>query len=565
LLRATTEAEAFDSIASELAALKSSLVLLRLDEAAVALRVSHLRVEQARLEQIEAVIGRPLLGLGVPLGPGTPYAALLERREPLYSPERTAIIRATLPGISEEAVAGLLGILASLPSVTAPLLREGKAFGLLIVLGSELVPADVAAVGAFAHQLAASFIKVGLIRELEDNLRELRVTQAQLLQSQKLEAVGRLAGGVAHDFNNLLTVINGYSELLLEGLPQDDPRRKEAEEIVRAGRRAAELTGQLLAFSRRQVLRLELLDLNAVVESMRNAFLRLLGEDIELEVEPDPALPRVRADSTQLAQALLNLALNARDAMGEGGRLMIRTSVVTPDGEFLDAHPEVQGGRYACVRVEDTGTGIPEEVLPRVFEPFFTTKEPGRGTGLGLAMVYGFVKQSGGYVYAENRAEGGARLSVYLPVADGDEDLPPKAAPGGESSRPTGTEGILLVEDDLPVLAFSRGILERAGYQVTACANPAEALALDAALLERVSLLVADVMMPGMNGKVLAEELRKRRPLLRVLFVSGHVEDIFSRLGIGAGGVEFLQKPYSAPGLLLRVREILDAQPGRMG
>jgi PAS domain S-box-containing protein len=559
MLRATSEEEAFGAAAGELEAMKLASVLFRLDSGRQCLVLTQLRATERYRRAVEQALGRGLAGLEVPLQPAGRYARLLEAREPVYNADKARIVDALVPGSAPQARAEVARILGPFASVAVPLLREGTTFGLLVVLSRDLVPADLPAVGAFGHQLAAALAKIGLIGELEANLRELTATQARFAQSQKLEAVGRLAGGVAHDFNNLLTIINGYAELLTEAIPAGAPHRQEVEEILRAGRRAAELTAKLLAFSRKQVLRVELVDLNAVSAGMRNALLRLLGEDIRLELELAPDLPAVRVDPAQLEQAILNVALNARDAMPGGGTLAVRTLVVEPDAAMLAAHPEIRPDPYACIRVEDTGTGIPPDALPHVFEPFFTTKDPGRGTGLGLAMVYGFVKQSGGYVYAANRPEGGACVSVYLPVASGQAG-PDGAPPEAPAARaPGGSECILLVEDEPSVLAYTRALLERSGYRVLALPSAEAALALDPARLGVVKLLITDVVMPGMNGKALADALSSRFATLKVLFVSGHAEEVFARLGMPPGEVPLLEKPYSGPELLRRVRELLDS------
>lgn len=558
MLRSASDDEAFEAAAGELQGMKMASVLLVLEPGGASLRLTHLRASRRIRGALEQILGGPLVGLDIPLVPESRYVRLLAEREPVYTSDKAQAVSAAFPEAPPRAKEELARLLAPFPSVTVPLLREGKAFGLLIALSRDLTPGDLPAVGAFGHQLAAALAKVGLIRALGENLRELTLAQTRFVQSQKLEAVGRLAGGIAHDFNNLLTIINGYAELLAEGFAKGDPHAQEAEEILRAGRRAAALTGQLLAFSRRQVLRVELVDLNAVAAGMQNALLRLLGEDIRLELDLSPAPFQVRADAAQMEQAILNIALNARDAMRDGGTLTVRTAAVEPDAAFLSSHPELHPDRYACIRIEDSGTGIPPEVLPHVFEPFFTTKEPGRGTGLGLAMVYGFVKQSGGCVYAEDRAEGGACFSVYLPIVTGEETADPEVPRESSARVQGGTECILLVEDEASVLAYAGALLERGGYRVLALPSAEEALALDPARLQEVDLLVTDVVMPGMNGKALAGELLRRLPGLRVLFTSGYAEEVFSRLGMSPGEHPLLEKPYSGPDLLRRVREILD-------
>ena len=367
--------------------------------------------------------------------------------------------------------------------------------------------------------------------------------EEQLRQAQKMEAIGQLAGGVAHDFNNILTAILGNSEVLLSSLDEKSPLRRQAEQIRKAGLRAASLTGQLLAFSRKQVLQPKVLDLNALVSNLSVMLQRLIGEDVELLVEFEPQLGSVRADPGQLEQVVLNLVVNARDAMPNGGQLSLRTANVP--GRVL-------------LEVADTGRGMDAETQARVFEPFFTTKRPGKGTGLGLSTVYGIVTQSGGQVEVESAPGQGSRFRIYLPqVAE-------RAAPG--ESRPTllphpqGRERILLCEDDAQVRDFVRQVLASLGYDVHTAADGEEALRLAGERAHGVHLLVTDVIMPKMNGRELAERLTALRPEVRVLFISGYPGDALSPSGASAPAELPLQKPFSISELAHRVRAILDGR-----
>lgn len=382
--------------------------------------------------------------------------------------------------------------------------------------------------------------------------------QAQLLQAQKMEAVGRLAGGVAHDFNNLLTAIISYSDFLLNRLDTTDRRRGDVEEIKRAGERAAALTRQLLAFSRRQMLQPQVLHLNDVVLDIGKMLRRLIGEDIKLTVALDPALETVRVDPSQLEQVILNLAINARDAMPDGGALTIRTENVTVDESQARLVPEARPGRFVCLSVEDTGAGISVEIREHLFEPFFTTKEQGKGTGLGLAVVHGVISQHGGWVVVDSVPGQGARFHVYLPVvaaasSNGDAielALDPLCGHG---------ERVLLVEDESSVRDAISRALEENGYTILAAANAAEALELYEREQGRFDLLLSDVVLPGQSGVQLAEELLARKPGLRVLLTSGYADREPLRNAIRQKDFRFLQKPYDVAGLLHAVHETIVA------
>jgi len=383
-----------------------------------------------------------------------------------------------------------------------------------------------------------------------------RQLEAQLRQSQKMEAVGQLAGGIAHDFNNLLTAILGSTQLLLHNTPVGDARREDAEEIRHAGLRAAELTRQLLAFSRRQVLAPKVLDVNAVVANMDRMLRRLLGEDVELATSRDPAAGTVNADPGQLEQVLLNLAVNARDAMPGGGRLSIGTTRVTLHEEHVERRHRMPAGDYVCLAVADTGVGMDETTQAHLFEPFFTTKEVGKGTGLGLATVYGIVKQSGGYIWVYSEAGHGTTVKIYLPRVPGVAESP---VPAPEPQRVRGgDETVLLVEDAAPVRTLARRSLEARGYRVLEAADGPSALQLSARHLEGIDILVTDVVMPGMSGRELAERLAPERPSMKVLYTSGYTDDAMVRQGVLSAGVAFLQKPFVPDTLARKVREVLD-------
>jgi PAS domain S-box-containing protein len=386
----------------------------------------------------------------------------------------------------------------------------------------------------------------------------------QLRQSQKLQAVGELAGGVAHDFNNLLMVVKGHAEMLLDRLPaasadRQSPARQNVEQIQQAAERAAALTRQLLAFSRMQVLQPRVLDLNEVVAGMIQMVSRVIGANIELAFLPGANLGRVKADPSQIEQVALNLVVNARDAMPDGGRLTIETSNVHLDRDYATEHAVVDPGHYVMLTVSDTGIGMDAATQARIFEPFFTTKSQGRGTGLGLATVYGVVKQSGGYVWVYSEVGHGTTFKVYLPMvqAPAEKKAPEKPASGHEP----GSETILFVEDEQSVRELVTEYLAARGYQVLDAADGMQALEIAAAHKGKIQLLITDVVMPRLSGRELASRLAATRPDLKVLYISGYTDDSIFRHGVLQGGMAFLQKPFNLKALATKIREILEGVP----
>jgi PAS domain S-box-containing protein len=394
---------------------------------------------------------------------------------------------------------------------------------------------------------------------ISSDVTALKRLEAQFRQAQKMEAVGQLAGGVAHDFNNVLTVITGYGVMHLAELPPDAASRPDVEEILAAASRAGGLTRQLLAFSRQQVLQPRVVDVNRAVTTIAGMLRRVIGEDITLQTELAPNAWPVYADPGQLEQVVMNLAVNARDAMPHGGTLRLRTANVDVDADAAREQPGFVPGQYAALMVEDTGTGIAPEVLPRLFEPFFTTKGPGRGTGLGLATVYGIVKQSDGYIHVDGTSGQGSRFTVYLPrhVGEPDDTTPTPAA----SAPPRGAETILLVEDEASVRTAIRRMLERQGYRVLDAGGGAEALRRAAeadARGVRIDLVLTDVVMPEQGGRALGERLAAHWPGLRVLYMSGYTDDEILRRGLVVPGTPFLEKPFTPARLAELVRRALD-------
>jgi two-component system cell cycle sensor histidine kinase/response regulator CckA len=388
---------------------------------------------------------------------------------------------------------------------------------------------------------------------IAEDVTQRRQLEMQLRHAQKMEAIGRLAGGVAHDFNNLLSVIYGHSQLLAATSPSPERLRESLAEISRAAERGAALTQQLLAFGRRQVVEPKVLDLNAVVTEARNLLQRLTGEDVQLAITLAPRLSPVKADPSQIDQVLINLALNAREAMPRGGRLAIETGEVDLDAAYAISHPEARPGRYVLLTLSDTGCGMTPALQARIFEPFFSTKED--STGLGLSVVDGIVKQSGGHLTLESRPGRGTTFKIYFPATT----EPVEAASQRPPAAPAQDGGtVLLVEDEHPVRTVTAQLLEALGYRVLQAGSAEEALLLVQGSPERIDLLMTDVIMPGMSGRELAETLRMRDPSLKVLFQSGHTDDMIVRHGILHAEVAFLKKPFTLDGLARKVREVLD-------
>jgi CheY-like chemotaxis protein len=374
-----------------------------------------------------------------------------------------------------------------------------------------------------------------------------------------MEAVGRLAGGVAHDFNNLLTVILGYTQILADGVPKASPLAESTAQIKSAADRAAGITRQLLAFSRKQVLSPRVINLNDVVLNLDSLLRRLIGEDIEVLTVPANDLGSVKADPGQVEQVVMNLALNSRDAMPHGGKLTLETSNAVLDSTYARQHQPVVPGRYVMLAVSDTGIGMSPETLTRIFEPFYTTKEVGKGTGLGLSMVYGIVKQSGGYVWVYSEPGRGTTFKIYFPRVD-------QPAEGTSTDRrPTnvlrGTETILLVEDDPQLRQLSSSVLAHCGYKVLTAGTPEEGLSICESNKGAIRLLVTDVVMPRMNGRQLAEQILKSCPNLKVLYISGYTDNAIVHYGVLDPGLWFLPKPFTLSSLVAKVREVLDSPP----
>jgi PAS domain S-box-containing protein len=388
------------------------------------------------------------------------------------------------------------------------------------------------------------------------DITERKSLEKQLRQTQKMEAVGQLSGGIAHDFNNLLGVIIGYSEILEQRLPPGDPLLKECLQIKKAGQSAASLTRQLLAFSRQQVLDPRVLDLNSIVLNVQKMLRRLIGEHIELKTNLDPALGCVKADQSQIEQVILNLAVNARDAMPQGGKLLIETAKVNLDEDYARRHPPQLPGAYVLLTVADTGIGMDAETQARIFEPFFTTKEIGKGTGLGLSTVYGVVRQSGGHIWVYSELGLGTTFKIYLPCAEQPAHVQQPSAAPAESLR--GSETILLVEDEEALRGLTRSLLEDSGYTVLEAELPEAAMEIALRHSGKIHILLTDMVMPGMTGKDLAAKLGPMRPEMKVVYMSGYTS--FSHAGLADSEIALLAKPFTREKLLRKLRETLGSE-----
>ena len=434
---------------------------------------------------------------------------------------------------------GVLGIgpVARLPPATA---QATTFFFLLVITVSGQV---LAAMGA----------------ERDDALRK-RVQLEELLRhSQKMEAMGRLAGGIAHDFNNLLTAILGYTDIVVHGMSANDPRRADAEQIERAANRAAELTRQMLAFSRRESQHAGVIDLNRVLRKVEPMLRRVIGEDVRLSIVPKAARSLVRADAGQIEQVIMNLAVNARDAMPDGGRLLVETSDTYVDDDVAADNHEARPGPHVMLSVTDTGVGMSASVRSRLFEPYFTTKPAGRGTGLGLSTVYGITRQSDGHITVSSEVGQGSTFRVLLPIADG---VPAADNDPAAQKLPGGAEHILLIEDDASVRRLGKDLLSRLGYSVTEAASGRAGIALGSDDTRHFDLLICDVILGDMSGPSVAEAVVALRPATRVLYVSGHTDDAIVRTGVLEEGKPFLQKPFTPVQLARKIREILEDRPG---
>jgi signal transduction histidine kinase len=446
--------------------------------------------------------------------------------------------------------------------MNVPVFSKGRIIGGLLLRSLKpyaYTDKDVRLAERIGNQIAGAIANAQLYAERIQAEQERAALQEQLRQSQKMEAIGKLAGGVAHDFNNLLTVIQGYGELILNSVDQNSPLRQDVQEIINASERASSLTRQLLAFSRKQVLQPKVLDLNTHVSNMDKMLRRMIGEDIELVTLLAENLGRIKADPGQIEQVILNLALNAKDAMLKGGKLTIETANVKLDESYAHSHIGVTPGHYVMLSVSDNGVGMTPEIKERIFEPFFTTKEKGKGTGLGLSTVYGIIQQSGGNVWVYSEPGVGTTFKIYLPVIEEGRDSIQSLA---VSTKPLqGSETILLVEDEEMVRKLACTVLQKYGYTVLEAPNGEEALRIvQGQNGNPIHLMVTDVVMPGMSGRQLADRLGSLWPEMKVLYMSGYTDNAIVHHGVLDPGIAYIQKPFAPNALTSKVREILDGE-----
>jgi signal transduction histidine kinase/CheY-like chemotaxis protein len=433
-----------------------------------------------------------------------------------------------------------------------------RLWGFLAVLAETAVGVEEEERGLFldmTRDLAVALQSLETRREKLETEKQKAALEIQFRHSQKMEAVGRLAGGVAHDFNNLLTVILNSADFALKRLSEEDPARSDLVQAKDAASRAASLVHQLLAFSRRQVLKPEVLDLNRELGEIEPLLRRLLGEDIDLLVVRSDRPEPVKVDRSQIEQVIANLAVNARDAMAGGGRLTMEVDRVDLDGEYVSLHPDLAAGPHVRLAVSDTGRGMDEATKARIFEPFFTTKGPGEGTGLGLSTVFGIVKQSGGEITVYSEPGKGTTFKVYLPVAAG--VIPPAEPPADLPPPSPGTGTVLVVEDEQALRRIVERMLVRGGYAVLPAASAEEAIRVSAEHEGPIHLVLTDVVLPGMGGRALVSRLEAERPGLRVIYMSGYTDNAIVHQGVLDPGIEFIGKPFTADSLLARVRAVL--------
>ena len=406
-----------------------------------------------------------------------------------------------------------------------------------------------------------------VVRDMTERKRAeetLKKTESQLQQTQKMESIGKLAGGIAHDFNNMLTAINGFTDLSLSMVDSGHQLHAYLSEVKKSGERAAALTSQLLAYSRKQVLAPRVVDLNELVSNMHNMLSRIIGEDVALSLSLKPVLGKVKIDANQIEQAILNLVVNARDALSGGGHITIETDNILIDPGAVALQPDIIPGKYVLLAVSDNGCGMPAEILARIFEPFFTTKEFGKGSGMGLSMVQGIVKQTGGHISAYSEPGRGSVFKIYLPITDS-ETREGLGASSGVEREYKGKETILLAEDEEAVRKLVRGILELQGYTVLEAANGVEGMSVGGNHKGTIHLLLTDVIMPRKNGKELAQYFKETRPEAKVIFMSGYTDDAIVRHGLIDADSAFLQKPFSPRNLVKVVREVLDTMGQTQG
>ena len=554
---ALNQEEMFAAIGEEFKRLGFTYLVLPTNEDQTRLQTRYLSMDSSLVATAERLAGTHREGFSFPIKDVDVYRKAVYDRETILLEDTEAVMRQVLPHPAKGFADQIVKLVGYSRAIVAPLIVEDEVIGVLSVQSGDLTRADMPAITAFAHQVAAAWRRTRLMQDLERSLEELRKTQSKLLKAQRMEAVGRLAGGVAHDFNNLLTIVQVNAQLMKQQLHRVDPLWECAQQILEASERAASLTRQLLRFSSSEVVVPVSSDLGSLVIDLSPTLHRIIGEENELETVLPEDLWAVRADPTQVEQVLVNLALNARDAMPQGGRFSIEIANLTLDQSSATHNIEATPGEYVLLKVSDDGTGMTDEVREHLFEPFFTTKEQGRGTGLGLPTVYGIVKQSGGDIWVDTRVGRGTTFNILLPRFR-EEPTQPAVQVADVPQMAQGSETILLVEDEAIIRELTVQILESDGYQVLEAMDGAEALRVAGKHGAPIHLLLTDVLMPGMSGNELADKLRIHHPDMRVLFMSGYDDHQLDRDEVESGETGFLPKPFSTEVLRQKVRGVLD-------
>ncbi|MFH1689310.1 MAG: PAS domain S-box protein [Candidatus Eisenbacteria bacterium] len=550
--------EIFAAAAAKLAEVDLIGTLFLSNDTGDELILRHTSKNTEQLRAAEKLMGGRMSDMACKVDQVDAFRAVVNERESVLVDDMVEFLRQRLPVSKKKFAPQLQRALDATRLILAPLITENRVFGVLAVASDTLTDRDVPAVTAFANQLSAAWRKATLMKELESSIEELRETQDQLLQAQKMEAVGRLAGGVAHDFNNLLTAISGYAELLSCDASLSETVHGDIGQIRKAAEQAATLTRQLLAFSRRQPLQPVVMDLNKIVADMNAMLRRLISEDIELITALDDSACHTKVDPGQLEQVIINLAVNARDAMPEGGRLTISTGNVVLDSLACVTIHDARPGGFVCLSIEDTGSGIERDVIDQIFEPFFSTKGPTKGTGLGLAVVYGIVRQHGGWINVYSEPNQGTVFKVYLPSVHSREDESAESAATAEPKTARGSgQRILLVEDEEAVRELASRALKESGYKVFEAGAYEEALEVFEREGGNFDLVFSDVVLPDKSGIRLIDELLSKRPDLQVLVSSGYTDQKSQWPVIQEKGFRFLQKPYSLVDLLGTVDELV--------
>ena len=551
--QALTPEEIFAAVAEVFKKLGFSCMVFPMDEGQSKLFTRYLSYETKALKAAEKLVGLQHEDFSIPIETAV-YRKVVWEKKTVFVENAEDIMRQVLPEPARKFTGQIVRMLKVPKSIPAPLTVEDKVIGVLSVQSDDLTEDDVPAITAFAHQMAAAWRKAQLMQDLQNTLEELKRTQAQLLQAQKMEAIGQLAGGIAHDFDNLLTSIGGFAELLLWKAPQGSQQHRDLHQIKIAAERATALTRQLRLFTRQEQGEHRPVQLNSVVGETRDLLGHSIPKGITIELRLEPELWTVEADPSQISQVLMNLCLNARDAMPDGGTLTLETRNVTLDEEQAQAILAARPGRYVHLSVSDTGCGMSPKVEARLFEPFFTTKEAGKGTGLGLAVVYGIVKGHNGFISVRSEIGRGSTFRIYLPAIE-------LAVEKGETEGlepPTGTETILLVDDEKAVRELGQRVLEHCGYTVLTVENGVQALEVYQAHQGEIALVVLDAAMPEMGGRQCLRRLRDLDPQVKVLISTGYPANSLAQKLVAEGALGVVEKPFLLQDFAVTVREVLD-------